>query len=193
MRLVRCIYLIPLMHDTALINGRVFYMITIRHSDIKDYEPFAKFISILDSEAPFILYDPDERKMDNDKAKKFLTRISLENKSVAFFALNESNEIVGFVCGEVSNYNRTSHIMSINIGVLKQYHRSGAGRFLANKILEYVKLNQITRVEASIIKNNIPSLNLAKRFGFEIEGIKKNSIKIGNVYYDEYFLSKLFL
>ncbi len=168
-------------------------MITIRHSDIKDYEPFAKFISILDSEAPFILYDPDERKMDNDKAKKFLTRISLENKSVAFFALNESNEIVGFVCGEVSNYNRTSHIMSINIGVLKQYHRSGAGRFLANKILEYVKLNQITRVEASIIKNNIPSLNLAKRFGFEIEGIKKNSIKIGNVYYDEYFLSKLFL
>jgi len=167
-------------------------MINIRLSDINDSESFAKFISALDSEAHYILYDPDERKMDNDKAKIFLTRISRESKSAVFFALNESNEIVGFICGEVSNLNRVSHIMRVNIGVLKQYYRFGLGILLTNRLLEYAKMNEISRAEASIIKNNTLSLNLAKRVGFEIEGIKRNSIKIGSVYYDEYFLSKLF-
>src|SRR5438477_557902 len=62
---------------------------------------------------------------------------------------------------------------------------------LCKKLLTHAKRTGIERVEATVINHNHKSLNLCKKLGFKIEGIKRCSIKIGDKFHDEYLLSMM--
>lgn len=166
-------------------------MINLRKADINDADSLSIFVAQLDNESEYLLYDPGERNVDTDIIKSFLLKIIKNEKSTVYVAINEHKQIIGFACGEVSHLKRIAHVMKGNMGVLKNYHGYGIGRMLGKVMIAHAKEMGIRRIELSIIKNNKISFNLAKKLGFELEGIKRSSIKIGDNFYDEYFLSKL--
>lgn len=166
-------------------------MITIREATQDDARSLSHFIKNLDKESQFLLYNPGERNDDVGLIKAYLDKSNQRTRSIMFISVNDSHDIVGFICGESSNLQRLSHVMKVNIGVLKKYRKYGLGRQLTATILSHAKQVGITRVEATIINANKPSLNLCKKFGFEIEGIKRKSIKISDHYFNEYLMSKL--
>jgi RimJ/RimL family protein N-acetyltransferase len=162
-------------------------MISVRKARISDAKNLGIFMSQLDKDSNFLLYGTDERQSDTQSVKKYLLRILEQQKSVVFLAENIEKQIIGFLCAEVSTIKRISHVMRINIGVAKHYRGSIASRMLAEKLATYIEAVPIKRVEATII-----TANLCKKFGFEIEGIKRASIKIDEDYYDEYLLAKIY-
>jgi RimJ/RimL family protein N-acetyltransferase len=166
-------------------------MITIRSANINDSESLSKFIKQLDVESQYLLYDPYERKNDPQVVKAYLSTMIYSPKSVVYLAENEYKYIVGYVCGEVSHLSRITHVMKANIGVLKQYHGLGIGRMLSEQLLHHAKKVGIRRIEVTVVRLNIISFNLCKKFGFEVEGVKKNSIRIDTVLHDELFLARL--
>ena len=97
------------------------------------------------------------------------------------------------MCGEINNLRRFSHVMKVNIGILKEYYNIGLGNTLAKTLEEHAKQNSIIRVEVSVISKNEISLNLCKKFGLTVDGVKKFAIKVNNKYYDEIMLSKILL
>ncbi|WP_277674608.1 GNAT family N-acetyltransferase, partial [Piscibacillus halophilus] len=50
---------------------------------------------------------------------------------------------------------------------------------------------QLHRLELTVIVENKAAVNLYKKMGFEIEGVKKDSLKLGERYVDEYYMAKL--
>jgi RimJ/RimL family protein N-acetyltransferase len=167
-------------------------IIHTRKANLSDADSLSQFIVKLDNESKFLLYDAGERQGNLDIVKLYLLRIENCGKSVVFIAENTDKEMVGFICGEVSPLKRVSHVMKVNIGALKNYHGLGIGRMLGKMLLQHVLNMDIKRVEVTVIKSNSISLNICKKFGFEVEGIKKHAIKIGTEFFDEYLLARIF-
>ncbi len=166
-------------------------MINIRQANMDDAYKLSLFIKKLDLENKYLLYEQNERKNDIFATKLYLEKMQNNPKNIIFIAENEYQEIIGFACGEVSFLKKLSHVMKGNIGILKKYHGRNTGRLLAEKTLLYAKKMGIVRIEATIIRENVISLNLSKKFGFKIEGIKHSSIKIGQRFHDEYLVAKI--
>ncbi|EKD71220.1 MAG: hypothetical protein ACD_46C00238G0001 [uncultured bacterium] len=143
------------------------------------------------AESAYLLYGTDEWHADQCAVERYLTRLLAVGKSTIFIAVNNHNEIAGFICGIVPQNARLSHVMQINIGVLRTYRRLGFGKQLAEKLCAYAQTVGIERAEAAIIRENKHSLHLCQQFGFAIEGVKRNAIKINDERYDEVMLSVL--
>lgn len=166
-------------------------MMTIRQATINDAASLSTFLLQLDNESEYLLFDPGERTNTIEMMLVYLQKIIENKKSMVFLAENEEKNVVGFICGEVLHFNRMSHVMKLNIGIIKKYRRTGIGRALGKHMLAHVEKNNIVRVEATIITDNKLSLNLCKKFGMAVEGVKRCSIKIGNQFYDEYLLARI--
>lgn len=162
-----------------------------RKATINDAEHLTKFIIQLDNESDYLLFGPGERNIDIEVTKSYLKKINDNERSSVLIAENDNLEIIGFICGETLNLKRAVHVMKANIGVLKDARGTKVARELAIKFIKTAKNSGILRIEVTVIKENKLSLNLCKKFGFEIEGLKKSSIKIGDKYHDEYLLAKL--
>jgi RimJ/RimL family protein N-acetyltransferase len=167
-------------------------MFKIRKAEMSDAEALCHFIKELDSQSEYILYDVGERRIDIESTKKYLDNSNNTPGSVVLIAENEISKIIGFACGEANTKNRSSHVTKANLGVLKSHRGTPVARQLLGELIQYLKNKKIVRIEASVIKNNIICLNLCKKFGFQIEGIKKLSIKIGGQFLDEYVIALLF-
>lgn len=51
--------------------------------------------------------------------------------------------------------------------------------------------NNVKRLELMVITENIRAVNLYKKSGFKIEGLREISTLINGKYYDEYYMAKL--
>ncbi|HVE44792.1 MAG TPA: GNAT family protein [Gammaproteobacteria bacterium] len=166
-------------------------MICIRPAILSDAPNISQFTATLDSESEFLLYGTGERNNDADSTTAYLTRLAKSEKSIVLLAENMNKKIVGFLCGEVSHIKRISHIMKVNIGILRDYRGTQVSRLLSECVYAHARRKGIVRIEATVITKNKFSLNLCKKFGFKIEGIRESSIKIGDIYYDEYLLATI--
>ncbi len=120
-----------------------------------------------------------------------INKILSDENSVIFVAESDSDGLIGFICGEVLNVRKKSHSMTISMGVLKKY-QLGLGRKLMAILLSHARRNNIKRVEAYVMETNKKCLNLVKKFGFLIEGIKKASIKTSNGFVNEYMIGLVY-
>ena len=166
-------------------------MFKIRQATIDDAELLSVFINRLDSESKYLLYDQHERKNNFVTTKNYLTKMNALTKNIVVLAENTREGIVGFACGETLCLRKMAHVMKSNLGVLRAYQGKGLGRILLQKLIVHAEQNEIIRIEANIVKENKLSLNLCKKFGFTVEGMKQKSIKIENFYHDEYLVAKL--
>jgi len=166
-------------------------MIIIRSARTDDADLLAEFIVKLDHEAKYLLYEPGEREGSVNTVKSFLSRIEQDEKSMVLIALTENKKIIGFICGEVSGCKRFSHVMHINIGVLKAYQKKGWAEKLGEMLYAHAKKVGIFRYEALIVKQNVASTMLMNKFGFKLEGVKTNGIRINEKLYDLCLVSKV--
>ena len=165
--------------------------IKIRKINISDAENYMKLLRCLDGESNFLYFEKNERDDSLNKYSEFISKILSHEKAVILVAESGSNELIGFICGELSNSRKRSHMMTISMGVLKKY-QLGLGRRLLEQLLVHARSVNVKRVEAYIMETNKKSLNLAKKFGFEIEGIKKASINTADGYINEYLIGLVY-
>ncbi|MNW68838.1 Acetyltransferase (GNAT) family protein [compost metagenome] len=58
------------------------------------------------------------------------------------------------------------------------------GSLLIEHLLSWSEAHDIRKINLKVVENNIRAVKLYERFGFEMEGIQKNEIKINNIYYN---------
>lgn len=86
---------------------------------------------------------------------------------------------------------RMRHSAYIVTGIVKNYIGHGIGTKLFVELENWCKLNDIHRLELTVMCHNFVAVALYKKMGFEIEGIKKHSLLIDGQYVDEYYMAKL--
>lgn len=165
-------------------------MINIRYITEDDAESFINLYKKLDEETMFILYNPNERKISIENQKNEIKSI-LKSKNSIVLLSECNNKLVGYLGAYGRSQAKIKHITTISIGILQEYVGIGIGTMLFEKLEEWAKSKKIHRLELTVMENNPSGQALYKKMGFEIEGIKRDSICINDKYINDIYMSKL--
>lgn len=167
--------------------------IIYRKLRVEEAQKFWDMMNELDKETKFMMYEVGEReeKTVNLQALECQIQNSIEDNDFLLIAEVEG-EIVGYLSAERGVPNRIKHTAYVVTGVREKYRGCGIGKELFQRLDSWAKENDVTRLELTVICNNIIAKKLYEKNGFVVEGIKKNSMIMDGQYVDEFYMAKLF-
>ncbi|MGG0412591.1 N-acetyltransferase family protein [Peribacillus simplex] len=162
----------------------------IREIKPEDAERFDLLMKQVETEADFMLMEPGERKGSPERQRKWLERVDKESNSTVLVA-EQGGQLLGYLAVIGGDTRRTKHSAYLVIGILKEYRGRGIGTNLFQRLEEWAITHNILRLELTVVIQNEAGVSLYKKMGYEIEGIKRNSLVINDTLLDQYFMSKL--
>ena len=146
-------------------------------------------LDVMDSVASEGRYTPAERIHD---LQRELIAKSIKEKAGWLVA-----EMDGRIVGEGNLHSqrfrtKSQHVAVLGMNILKNYRGIGIGNAMMDYMISWAKERGYKKISLSVFSTNQPAINLYKKFGFEIEGVKKREFKINGEYVDE-ILMALFL
>lgn len=106
---------------------------------------------------------------------------NLRNGCPHFLAVSE-NKVIGWC--DITSLDRHvfTHVGELGIGVIAQYRGHGVGTALIHTALAAAKTKGLERIELHVFETNKAAIALYEKFGFVIEGVKRNGVKIDDRY-----------
>ncbi|MEM2974869.1 MAG: GNAT family N-acetyltransferase [Candidatus Bathyarchaeia archaeon] len=164
-------------------NGR---KVAIREALEEDFETVIQIWSAVASERKYILAE----KITDLQRKWF---IEIMGKKIGFCIVAEVEGKIVANCSLVPRglvANKSRHVLDLGMQVLKEYRGLGIGNALMDYAIEWAREQGYEKISLSVFSTNKPAINLYKKFGFEIEGVKKKEFKIEGEYVDEVCMGK---
>lgn len=155
----------------------------------KDAEKFLELLMNLDKESSFMMYEEGERSKSIKEIEKIIKYI---NSNGIILAIEKDKQLIGYISAERGGYRRIKHSAYIVIGILENFHGMGLGKKLMKSINAWAEEKKLIRLELTVLKENERAVNLYKKSGYEIEGLRKSSMKVEATLKDEYYMSKIF-
>lgn len=117
-------------------------------------------------------------------------REQLQNDMPHFVALIDG-AVVGWC--DISSLGRAvyAHAGVLGMGVSAKHRGKGIGKSLMQATLEKAKKRGLTRVELEVREKNTRAMEMYKKFGFVMEGMKRNSTRIDGVYSNDVLMGVL--
>lgn len=162
----------------------------IREATINDAKELAELINYVENNSEFLLYEPGERKLTEKKQRQMIESFATQSNATIFLAEKQDN-LVGYVLLIGGKSKRTRHAAYLVIGIHPDYRGQRIGTELFAHLEKWANGNAIHRLELTVVCENAAGVALYKKYGFEVEGIKRDSLFIGGTYYDEYYMAKL--
>jgi len=160
-----------------------------RKAEVKDAENFLEMTLALDQETKFMIFEPNERSKDINRLKDKIQQTIQANDLLLVAEIN--HKIVGFLSAQRGVPNRIKHSAYIVIGIRASFQNQGIGSQLFRELDLWAKQNDITRLELTVVCQNTAAKHLYEKYGFVIEGTKRNSMIVDGKYVDEYYMGKL--
>lgn len=154
-----------------------------------DAENLLKLSKEIDASG-FMLYEPGERDTTVEQQRISIERV-LTEKNTAFFVAEDDNKLIGLIGATGGTLKRNQHSAHLFLGVHEAYQGQGIATKLFHQIFEWAKSRGISRLELTVIKDNIKAFSLYRKMGFVLEGEKVNSLMINGKPVNEYYLYKL--
>lgn len=165
-------------------------MIKVRRIKAEDAEKYMKLFSKLDEETIFRLYEPGERKTSlSEQIIEIEQMINNDNSTI--IVAEDGDELVGYLSATSRSQKRVKHIVTIGIAILQSHVGKGIGKMLFKELEIWAKDHGKHRLELTVMKNNPSARALYQKMGFEVEGVKKDSIFVNGEYIDDIYMSKL--
>ena len=103
--------------------------------------------------------------------------------------LNE--KVVGFaVISLVSRREVYKGVAEVIVYVDKDFKRQNIGEILLRELIKESEKHGFWTLQAAIFSENIASINLHKKCGFRVVGVRKKIGKLNGKWYDNHFLEK---
>lgn len=161
----------------------------IREIKISDADAFWQMQFELDKETKYMMYEPNERTKNLNLINSLIQK-AVEGNNLLLVAENDKN-IIGFLSAQRGVPNRIKHTAYIVVGIRKAFQGKGIGTEFFKELDLWARQKNITRLELTVMCNNIMAKHLYEKNGFVIEGIKKNSMFVDGEYVDEFYMAKL--
>ncbi|MBR7554231.1 GNAT family N-acetyltransferase [Allobacillus sp. GCM10007491] len=160
----------------------------VREVQKNDAEALIHLIKAVEDHSRYMLLEPGERKVSIDQQRNMIRQ--LDDHSTILVAEKEQDLLRNLmVFGGKAKRNK--HSAYIVIGIHSNHRGLGIGRLLFKEMEDWARDRDIHRLELTVVKENIASVSLYKKMGFEIEGTKRNSLLINGRYVDAYYMSRL--
>lgn len=152
--------------------------VIIRKAEAKDAAVIIQLVKQVISESPFFPRTLDEFDFTAEQEEEYI-------KNAALFLLAEiDGRIIGSATLDRSHLSKLSHTAEFGVTILKAYSGQGIGSTLLKKVIEWVELNNVEKINLEVFEDNVPAISLYKKFGFIEEGRKRKAIKTGETYKD---------
>ncbi|WLR56957.1 GNAT family N-acetyltransferase [Mesobacillus subterraneus] len=162
----------------------------IRQAEERDTDNFAKLIQEVEDSTNFMLFVPGERKFNPEAQRKMIQAFGVEKNSNIFLAVADSG-LAGYLIAKGGSASRNKHTAYLVIGIKEDFRGSGIGTILFEELLSWGKKVKIHRLELTVVTENKAGIALYEKMGFEIEGIKKDSLLVDGKYKDEFYMSRI--
>lgn len=136
-----------------------------------------------------MLMEPGERNNSVEKQRKMIEHFNNQDNSTIFVA--DNGGLCGYLIAIGNTSLRNKHTAYLVIGVHQDVRGQGLGSLLFEAVKDWAKTEGITRLELTVVTENEAGVKLYQKSGFEVEGTKRQSLKINDNYYDEYYMSNL--
>jgi ribosomal protein S18 acetylase RimI-like enzyme len=119
-------------------------------------------------------------------------RIKKENNLILI--ANEKGNPIGMIGVNFEEGEKVSHIAYVwGMYVNKDYRNQGIGKKLFGAMLAEIQKNEkIKKINLNVNTQQTSAVKLYESFGFKIAGTLHEELKIGEEYFDEYAMEKLF-
>lgn len=161
----------------------------IRNAAPADAEQLTELIADAESSG-YMMFDPGERKIPAEGLRKRIAAMENEASSDILLAENDG-QLAGYMFIIGNEPERTRHSVYLAIGIRETSRGQGVGTKLFEGLENWAKDRGIRRLELTVMMNNRAGVGLYQKMGFNIEGIKKKSLKVDGKYIDEYYMAKL--
>jgi ribosomal protein S18 acetylase RimI-like enzyme len=165
-------------------------MFQIRKIEIEDFSRFNSLLKTIESESNNMLRDPSERTTTDEEQKKSITRI-LSSTHSTFLVAEESDQLLGFIAILGDDLNKKRHSKYIAMGIRSEFQGKKIGSALMEEAISFCSQQNASRIELTVITTNLKAVSLYKKFGFEIEGTRRNSLMVQGHLVDEYLMSRV--
>lgn len=162
----------------------------IRTATVDDAGAFLEHCLTLDNETRFMMLEPGERTTKVEEQAQRIRRICAAENQTLILAV-EDNKVVGHVLGLGGRYRRNSRTAHVVVGVLGECSGRGIATQILSKLEHWAKGIGIRRLELTVMSHNERAVGLYKKIGFEVEGLRKDSLYVDGRYVDEYSVAKL--
>lgn len=164
-------------------------MIEIRKAESHDADQIVQVIKNAENSG-YMMFNPGERQISSESFAKFIDVLSAKEKSGVFIACEE-HQVLGYLIVQNENPQRVSHRAYIVVGVHSDSRGTGVGTALFSHVITWAKSVGLHRLELTVIAENASAVTLYQKMGFEIEGVKRDSLFINDGYVNEYYMAKL--
>jgi len=165
-------------------------MLKIREIEVEDAEAYLSLYKELNKETDFRLYEADEYNISVEQQKKIIQDM-LHNKRSLLLVADWDGTLVGYLFAEGREINRIKHRVHISVAILQAYTRQGVGTKLFTALEDWARKNHIHRLELTVMANNEAGQALYKKMGYEVEGIKRDSLWVNGCYIDDIYMAKM--
>ena len=154
-----------------------------------DATAFLQMLLQLDQETKHMMYEPGERPQN---LERILSNIKAAgDNGDLLLGVFHQDACLGFLSASRGEYHRIRHSSYVVIGLLKQAQGLGLGSRLFEELIHWAKQSKVTRLELTVMCHNKEAFALYQKYGFEIEGVKRNSLIVEGSYVDEYYMARL--
>jgi RimJ/RimL family protein N-acetyltransferase len=162
----------------------------IRQIRETDAEAYLNLKRRLDYETSFMLFEPGERKESVEKTRNGIREMLSRDHHLIWVAEGPEG-LVGYVEAVRGCVRRNRHSAYLVAGILQAWTGKGLGTKMFTVMEEWARQKGIHRLELTVMTHNRAGIALYRKMGFEVEGVKRHSLRVAGEYVDEYLMAKL--
>lgn len=165
--------------------------IIYRNAREEDAGKIVDFFNAVGGETSYMSFEKDEYPLDM-KAQAELIRSLEGNVTNTMLLAMDGEALAGLSTITSSHKIKSRHDAQLGVVVAKKYQGKGIGVSLIRQVIDWVKENGITtRMSLEVRADNVRAVEMYLRFGFVIEGCRKNSTLLNGIYYDGYIMGMM--
>ena len=159
--------------------------VRVRRATARDLEQYAKNLQEVADEGRYLF--TEEVKKDRLKSTERMFKDKSCLAIVAEVGSGRTRRVVGSLTMErYGNVRKTSHVRVLGMLVVKGYREMGIGTKLVAYALEWAKSQKdVEKVVLGVFSNNKRAFRLYEKFGFKVEGVKRDQYYIDGRHADE--------
>lgn len=156
-----------------------------------DAEKIVDFFNVVGGETNYMSFEKDEYSLGVEEQAELIRGLEGNSTNTMLLAL-DGDDIAGLSTITSSHKIKSRHDAELGVVVARKYQGKGIGTALIRQVIDWVKENDITtRISLEVRADNIKAVEIYLKFGFIIEGRRKNSTLINGIYYDDYIMGML--
>lgn len=165
--------------------------IIYRRAQESDAGKIVDFYNFVGGETSYLSFEKDEYPMNVKEQEEELRSLESKKTSIMLLAM-DGDEITGIATINSSAKIKARHDGELGIVVAKKYQGQGIGTELIRQLIEWAKGNGVTtRISLDTRADNVKAVELYMKFGFVVEGCRRNSTLLNGKYYDLYVMGMM--